>query len=141
MGNFDLRKFLTENKLTQASRLTEESSEARGVYYIDGGQSGFRINKLPDFQQSLNKQGVADYVMDVYFGDEEEEDRIELFDEWIDHVTYYNYDKQDYIYGNFTDEAFVVPLDEESGLLVIDKKIALTASKGTLLSYYRDLAL
>jgi hypothetical protein len=141
MNNFDLKKFLVENKLTTSSRLAEESNGARNVYNIIGDSSEFSIDEMPDFQQSLNKQGVADYVMDVYFGDEEEEDRIELFDEWIDHVTYYNYDKQDYIYGNFTDEAFVIPLDETSGLLVVDKKIASTASRDTLLSYYRDIAL
>lgn len=137
MSNFDLRKFLAENKLTTNSRLNEENGKnIRSVFSIYGGQNGFSVSDMPDFTQSLNKQGVADYIMDVYYeGDAED------FADWIDHVTYYDYDKQDYIYGNFSDEAFVIPLDEESGLLVIDKGIALTSSESKILQYYKDLAL
>lgn len=137
MANFNLRKFLTENKLTTNSRLAEErGGTLYSVFEINGGFKGYTIEPLPDFTQSLTKEGVADYVMDVYYkGDSDD------FEEWIEHTSEYDYDEQDYIYGNFTDEAFVVPLDEVTGLLVIEKGIAVTSEEEQLVKYYKDIAL
>ena len=137
MDNFNLKKFLTENKLTTNSRVVEErGGNLYSVFEINGGMRGYIIEPLPDFTQSLSKEGVADYVMDVYYkGDRDG------FEEWIDNTSEYDYDKQDYIYGNFTDEAFVIPLDEVTGLLVIEKGIAVTSDEEQLIDYYKDLAL
>jgi len=56
--NFDLRKFLSENKLTSNSKMLKEESESFKYEIIDPSQDANSLDRILDAIKLLNKKGI-----------------------------------------------------------------------------------